>query len=92
MSSKKNTTFIIFQDNEDARPVIESIEKDNPGVNIQFQPGMVRLERAGSLVVKRATVEENIGRDWDLQEMHLILISLAGNVNEDDDQFELSWG
>ena len=92
MSGKKNTAFLIFQDNEDARPIIEAVEQDNPGVNIQYQPGMVRLERAGSLIVKRETVEELIGREWDVQEMQLVLISLAGNVEEDDDKFELSWG
>lgn len=91
MSDKKNTTFIIVQDNEDARPIIEAIEQDNEGVNVQYQPGMVRMERAGSLVVKRETVEELIGREWDIQEMHLVLISIAGNVDEDDDTFELSW-
>ncbi|RLA62392.1 MAG: monooxygenase, partial [Gammaproteobacteria bacterium] len=64
--------------------------QDNPGVNIQYQSGMVRLERAGSLTVKRETVEENLGREWDVQEMHLVLISLAGNIDKDDDKFELS--
>ena len=92
MSDKKNTAFIIVQDNEDARPIIEAIERDNPGVNIQYQPGMVRMERAASLIVNRETVGELIGREWDIQEMHLVLISIAGNVDEDDDKFELSWG
>jgi len=92
MSAKKNTTFLIFQDNEDARPIIEAVEQDNPGVDVQHQPGMVRLERPGSLIVKRETVEELTGREWDVQEMHLVLISLAGNVDEDDDKFEISWG
>ena len=91
MSNKKNTAFIIVQDNEDARPIIEAIEQDNEGVNVQYQPGMVRMERAGSLIVKRETVEQLIGREWDIQEMHLVLISIAGNVDEDDDKFELSW-
>lgn len=91
MLNKKNTAFIIVQDNEDARPIIEAIEQDNEGVNVQYQPGMVRMERAGSLVVKRETVEELIGREWDIQEIHLVLISIAGNVDEDEDKFELSW-
>ncbi len=91
MSDKKNTAFIILQDNEDARRIIEAIEQNNEGVNVQYQPGMVRLERSGSLTVQRETVEELIGREWDIQEMHLVLISLAGNVDEDDDKFEVSW-
>jgi len=91
MSNKKNTVFLIVQDNEDARPIIEAVEQDNPEVNIQYQPGMVRMEGAGRLTVNRETVEELIGRDWDVQELHLNLVSLAGNVDEDDDKFELSW-
>jgi len=91
MSNKKNTVFLIVQDNEDARPIIEAVEQDNPEVNIQYQPGMVRMERAGRLTVNRETVEELMGRDWDVQELHLNLVSLTGNVDEDDDKFELSW-
>ncbi|MEO1888613.1 MAG: MmoB/DmpM family protein [Cycloclasticus sp.] len=91
MTAKKNTVFLIVQDNEDARPIIESVEIDNPDANIQYQPGMVRMEAAGRLIVKRETVEEQIGREWDVQELHLVLVSLAGNVDEDEDKFELSW-
>jgi len=91
MSNKKNTVFLIVQDNEDARPIIEAVEQDNPEVNTQYQPGMVRMERAGRLTVNRETVEELMGRDWEVQELHLNLVSLAGNVDEDDDKFELSW-
>jgi len=91
MSAKKNTVFLIVQDNEDARPIIEAVEQDNSTVTIQYQPGMVRMEAPGRLVVNRETVEENIGRDWDVQELHLNLVSLAGNVDEDDDKFEISW-
>jgi len=91
MTTKKNTVFLIVQDNEDARPIIEAVEQDNPEANIQYQPGMVRMECAGRLVVNRETVEEEIGREWDVQELHLVLVSLAGNVDEDEDKFELSW-
>lgn len=42
-------------------------------------------------MIKRATVEEKMGRDWDVQELHLNLITLGGNVDEDDEQLQLSW-
>ncbi len=91
MSKKKNTVFLILQDNEDARPIIEAIEQDNPDANIQYQPGMVRMEGEGRLIVNRESVEEFVGREWDVQELHLNMVSLAGNVDEDDDKFEISW-
>jgi len=77
--------------NDDARPVIDAILADNPGVRVMNMPGAVKLDRDESIVVKRASVEERLGRTWDPQEIHLVLISMAGNLDEDDDQFVLSW-
>ena len=77
--------------NDDARPVIDAILADNPGVRVMNMPGAVKLDRDNSIVVKRASVEQRLGREWDPQEIHLVLISMAGNLDEDDDQFVLSW-
>jgi phenol/toluene 2-monooxygenase (NADH) P2/A2 len=77
--------------NDDARPVIDAILADNPGVRVLNMPGAVKLDRDDSIVVKRASVEHQLGRAWDPQEIHLVLISMAGNLDEDDDQFVLSW-
>lgn len=77
--------------NDDARPIIEAILADNPGVRVLNMPGAVKLDRDGALVVKRASVEERLGRTWDPQEMHLVIVSIAGNLDEDDDQFAVSW-
>jgi phenol hydroxylase P2 protein len=43
------------------------------------------------MVIKRATVEEKMGRDWEVQALHVNLITLGGNVDEDDDQLSLTW-
>ncbi len=86
-----NNVFLILQDNEDARPIVEAIEQDNEDVSVDYQPAMIRIESPGKLVVNRATVEELKGCDWDPQELHLVLVSLAGNVDEDDDHFTLHW-
>lgn len=82
---------ITLQQNDDARPVIEAIIADNPGVRILNMPGAVKLDCVDTLVVKRTSVEERIGRTWDPQEIHLVIISMAGNLDEDDDQFVLTW-
>jgi len=83
--------FIALQNNEDARPIIEAIAEDNPHAVVNDSPAMVKIDAPGRLVVRRATVEEKLGRAWDLQEMHLNLISLSGNVDESDDEFVLAW-
>lgn len=82
---------ITLQDNDDARPIIDAILADNPGVRVMHMPGAVKLDRDNSIVVNRASVEERLGRAWDPQELHLVIISMAGNLDEDDDYFALEW-
>ena len=82
--------FIALQNNEAARPIIEAILEDNPDAVANYSPGMVKIDCEGRLVVKRETVEEKIGREFDLQEMHINLISLSGNVEEEEDEFVLA--
>ena len=83
--------FIAFQANQDSRYIVEAIVEDNPGAIVQEQPAIVKVDVPNRLVIKRATVAEKMGRDFELQEMHMHLITLTGNVDEDDDQFVLEW-
>jgi len=86
-----STVFIAFQTNEDTRPIVESILADNPHAVLDEQPAMVKINAEGSLVIKRESIEERIGRDFDLQELQINLITLSGYLDEDDDQFTLAW-
>lgn len=83
--------YIALQDNDESRYIVEAIEEDNPEATVIHQPAMIRIENESRLVVKRETVEEKMGRDWDVQELHINLITLGGNVDEDDDQLVLEW-
>lgn len=83
--------YLILQDTDVSRYIVEAVEADNPNTTVQYQPAMIRMERENFMVLKRQTVEEKLGRDWDVQELHLNLISLGGNVDEDDERLELSW-
>jgi len=87
-----NNVFIALQNNEEARPIIEAIEQDNSEARVEYAPAMVKIDAPGRLVVRRETVEGLIGRDWDPQELHINLISLSGNVDEDDDEIVLRRG
>lgn len=86
-----STVFIAFQTNEDTRPIIESILADNPHAVADEQPAMVKINAEGKLVIRRESIEERIGRDFDLQELQINLITLSGNLDEDDDQLTLAW-
>ncbi|MCS5561372.1 MmoB/DmpM family protein [Marinobacter sp.] len=83
--------FIAFQDNDNSRYMVEAIQEDNPDAEVQHQPAMIRIQAESRLEIKRETMEEKLGRDWDVQEMLIDVISIGGNVDEDDDHFILHW-
>lgn len=82
---------ITLQDTGEGRMIAEAIEQDNPGVEMMRMPGAMKLDREGSLTIKAETVSDKLGREWDPQEIHMTMVSMAGNLDEDDDYFALSW-
>ena len=86
-----STVFLALQDVDDARPIVEAIERDNPSAKIEHQPAMVRITAPGRLTVNRETVESISGSDWDPQDIQLVLISFGGQLDEDDDHFTVYW-
>lgn len=83
--------FIAFQDNNDTRPIIEAILADNPEATLNEMPALVKIDCPGRLVVRRDSISERSGRDFDLREIYINLVSLAGEVDESDDEFVLAW-
>ena len=86
-----DAVFIAFQTNDDTRAIIEAIGEDNPAAVISRMPAMVKIDCPRRLVVRRESIEERIGRPFDLRELHVNLISLSGNIEEDDDEFVPQW-
>lgn len=91
MSNVESTVFIALQANEDTRPIVEAIVRDNPLAVVNRYPAMVKIDAPHRLVLKRATVEDILGTEWALQAFNLNLISLSGNVDETDDELILQW-
>lgn len=83
--------YIALQDNEESRYIVEALEEDNPDATVIYQPAMIRVENEAHLVIKRETVEDKMGRDWEIQALHVNLITLGGNVDETDDELSLTW-
>ncbi|GAA4000252.1 hypothetical protein GCM10022279_24950 [Comamonas faecalis] len=86
-----SNVFIAFQKNEESRAIVSAILADNPGAVLSDQPAMVKIDVPHRLVVRKSTIEQEIGRDFDLQEMQVHLITMSGNVDETDDEFTLAW-
>ena len=86
-----SNVFIAFQDNEESRPVVDAILHDNPNASLQRSPGLVKIDAPRRLVIRRKTIEEQTGRRFDLQQIQINLVTLSGHIDEDDDEFSLSW-
>lgn len=86
-----SNVFIAFQHNEESRPVIDAIVADNPGAVLVHSPGLVKIDAPNRLTIRRATIEQQTGRSYDLQQIHVNLVTLSGHIDEDDDQLTLSW-
>lgn len=91
MASTVSNVFIAFQTNDESRAIVEAILSDNPEAVLEEQPAMVRIICPERLVVRKQSIEERMGRDFDLQELHLHLITLTGHIDETDDEFTLAW-
>lgn len=83
-----SNAFIAFQTNDVTRSIVEAIVEDNPAAIIVVeQPAMVKIDVPDRLVIRRSSVEEKLGRDFDLQELQLHLITISGHLDETDDEF-----
>lgn len=86
-----SNVFIAFQRNEETRAIVNAIVADNPTAVVNEQPAMVKIDVPQRMVIRKSTIEQEIGREFDLQEMHINLITLTGNIDETEDEFTLSW-
>lgn len=87
-----SNVFIAFQANEESRAVVDAILQDNPQAQAVYSPGLVKIDAPSRLLIQRSTIEEMTGQRYDLQQLHVNLVTLSGNIDEDDDQLTLSWG
>lgn len=90
--ASRQPVFISLQTNDISRGIVDAIVADNPEASVSEYPAMVKIDAPGRLVIRRESVEERLGRRWDVQELHLSLISLSGNIDETDEEFTLQWG
>jgi phenol hydroxylase P2 protein len=86
-----SNVFIAFQKNEETRSIVNAVVADNPAAVVNEQPAMVKIDVPGRMVIRKSTIEQEMGRDFDLQELHVNLITLSGHIDETDDEFVLSW-
>lgn len=82
---------ITLQNTDEGRAIAAAILSDNAAATVANMPSLTKIDCPGRLEIRRDSVETQLGRDYDLQELQLSLISLAGNVDEDDERIVIAW-
>jgi len=69
-------------------PVIDTAEIDNPNkeIRVEDKRAYVRIEADDELILTRKTLEEQLGRPFNMQELEINLASFAGQIQADEDQ------
>jgi phenol/toluene 2-monooxygenase (NADH) P2/A2 len=81
-----------LQDSEDTRALVEAIEEDNPDADLLRMPGLVRIQAPKAVVIRRETVEQRMGREWETHEFQMNIVSYSGHIADwDDDQIVIKW-
>jgi phenol hydroxylase P2 protein len=81
-----------LQDSEDTRALVEAIEEDNPDADLLRMPGLVRVQAPKEVVIRRETVEQRMGREWETHEFQMNIVSYSGHIADwDDDQIVIKW-
>ena len=93
MTTTREVGVDLQESGEDVRRMVSAIEKDNPGMRVTHLPGLIKVNSPGKLVIKRETIEEELGREWETHEFQLSIVSYYGNISDyDDDEIVISWG
>ena len=67
--------------------VIEAAQEDNPGKEIRVDDKLayIRIDAEGELILRRATLEQALGRPFRMSELEVNLGSFAGRIETADD-------
>lgn len=88
----RNVGVDLQEVNEDTHRLVLAIEHDNPEATVTHMPGLVKISSPGRLVIRRESVEERLGREWETHEFQLAIVSYYGHIKDwDDDEIVISW-
>jgi len=71
-----------------ARAVIEAAEADNPDkiIAVDDKLAYVRVSTEGELILRRATIEEMLGKPFHMSELEVELSSFSGRIENSAEQ------
>ena len=77
----------IFRSGELASAAIEALEEDNPGkeFTIEDRTAYVRVVTDNECVIRRNTMEQILGRPFEMQELEVVLGSFSGQIQAEEE-------
>jgi toluene monooxygenase system protein D len=84
---RNNTVGPILRQGELANAVAEAAVIDNPGkrVTVDDKIAYVRVQTDDEMVIRRATIEEMLGRPFAMRDLEVDLSSFAGRIETHPD-------
>ncbi|MFC7049975.1 MmoB/DmpM family protein [Emcibacter nanhaiensis] len=84
---KHNRVGPIFRAGELASAAVDALEEDNPDkkFNVEDRSAYVRVETDHECVIRRKTMEEILGRPFDMQELEVVLASFSGQIEAEQE-------
>ncbi|SNR75555.1 toluene 4-monooxygenase protein D [Haloechinothrix alba] len=79
----------ILQSGDVAEAVADAAKVDNPDSNVEVRDhgAYVRVEvDGGECVLRRATIEEELGRPFKMSELEIIMSSFTGRIDTGNDE------
>lgn len=72
--------------------IIAAIEEDNEGVLVDDFMVYKKVKAPNRMVLKRETVEEHLGADFDMDSVHIVMSSCFGFITDwDEEQLVIEW-
>ena len=72
--------------------IIAAIEEDNEGTVVEDYMVYKKVKVPQRLVLKRETVEEHLGADFDMDQLHIYMSSCFGFITDwDEEQIIVEW-
>ena len=87
-SHENNRVGPILRSGDVANAAVEAIEIDNPGKDIKVEDKLayIRISVDNECILKRETMEEMLGRPFEMRELEINLSSFAGHIETNSDQ------
>ena len=72
--------------------MIAAIEEDNEGVIVEDFMVYKKVKAPGKMVLKRETVEEHLGADFEMDQVHMVMCSCFGFIKDwDEEHLMIEW-